>query len=217
MASPVAKKYKGAQLASNVPTFSAPVGRILGAAHTFPSLPTTESVWTDAQMKSAGIILSRVSRLNLELATYSNNMAKAISARDRLLAAIVAGDKPGITGVLKGLSKLQMDKEILKVTALPHILSDRDVWRGLTAFDSTFAAVLRQKWKTSLMVVPSDNINRFFGTSPLVGFKAYLFKDKVMGFVSWLDTVDQTRVEPFFVKKLAIGLVLSGFDSPNSR
>jgi hypothetical protein len=151
MASPVAKKYKGAQLASNVPTFLAPVGSILGAAHTFPSLPTTESVWPDAQMKSAGVIWFRVSRLNLDLATYSNNMAKVISARDRLLAAIFSGDKPGITGVLMGLSKLQIDKEILKVTALPHILSDRDVLRGLTAFAATFAAVLRQKWKTSLM------------------------------------------------------------------
>jgi hypothetical protein len=37
------------------------------------------------------------------------------------------------------------------VTALPHVLLGRDVWRGLTAFVSTFAAVLRQKWETSLM------------------------------------------------------------------
>ena len=82
-------------------------------------------VWTVSQLKTAGVILANVSRRHLEFATHSDEMAKAISARDRLLSAMVDDNKVTVASILRGLTRLQMDKEILRVTGLAHIIADK--------------------------------------------------------------------------------------------
>ena len=57
--------------------------------------------WSLSQLRAAGIVLTKVTS---KLAPGMNNpdaMVKAMASRDRFLQAVVAGDKPSTSAVLR--------------------------------------------------------------------------------------------------------------------
>jgi len=72
--------------------------------------------WTQSQLQSAGVMLTRVTaKVALEV-TKPKAMVRAMALRDRLLMAISLDDQPAVSTVLRALGRAVVDKEILKVT-----------------------------------------------------------------------------------------------------
>ena len=140
--------------------------------------------WTQSQLRSAGVVLTRVTaKVALEV-TNPKAMVRAMALRDRLLMAISLDDlaislddQPAISTVLRALGRAVVDKEILKATGLGHLLGDRSLWRSTGGHDTAFAQTLRQKWKTirTLSQDEKERIRLLRAPSFAIGFRSSFF------------------------------------------
>lgn len=172
------------------------------------------SAWSEMQLRSAGVLLTKAARHQLEVATETDEMAAAIAARDRLLRAIVLEDNYSVGCILRGLAKMRVDAEILKVTGLGHLLGDRQLWRSVSEFDGLFAQTLRQKWRTSQMGCNKANVERLKTASTMHGFKAVVFKGRVDAFIQWFGSWNESGTSTVHIRRLSLQLVLCGFNVP---
>ena len=186
----------------------------LAAKRQLPPSADDQVLWSPSQLRAAGIILAKMTSKLVAVVNNPDAMVKAMASRDRLLQAVVAGDKPSTCAVLRSLSRLHVDVEILKVTGLGHILNDRSLWRYTAHADCMFAQALRQKWKSETSKTRHGDLSRLPLPSLAVGFRVSTFREKVEAFKRWLMCVDAAPIAESLTNRLAVSLALHGFGEP---
>ena len=89
------------------------------------------------------MFLTKVTARTAECVTNPDALCFAVALRDRFLLAVLEGDQAKLSSILKILSRATMDREILKVTGLGHLLKDRSLWKASGAYDYQLASTLR--------------------------------------------------------------------------
>ena len=176
----------------------------------------TLNAWSQSQLQAAGVILTKITKRNADVVQNPDAMIRAMALKDRFLLAVTEGDRPATSAILRSLGRAIIDKEILKVTGLGHILNDRSLWKHTDEYNSLFAHALRQRWKTRLFGT-QDMVGRLCELrAPLFakGFRSTVFCDRVEAFRCWLLQVDCAPIAESLVRRLALSLVLHGFAEP---
>ena len=168
---------------------------------------SSSPTWSASQLRAAGVIMTKLTARYIPRVSNSTELVKAMATRDRLLQSIAEGDKPSTSAILRALGRLSIDREILKITGLGHLLNDRSLWRQSSEYDGLCAQQLRQKWRWQTPHRGTVDLSTI--PSPLfaVGFRASTFRDRVEAFKSWLMSIDDTPIPEHFRTRLAMSLV----------
>eukprot|EP00930_Biecheleria_cincta_P003118 TRINITY_DN104055_c0_g1_i1.p1 TRINITY_DN104055_c0_g1~~TRINITY_DN104055_c0_g1_i1.p1 ORF type:complete len:613 (-),score=63.61 TRINITY_DN104055_c0_g1_i1:266-2104(-) len=145
------------------------------------------SDWSASQLRAAGIIMTKWTARLTTVVSNSPEMVRAMATRDRLLLSIADGDKPATSAILRTLGRLTVDREILKVTGLGHLLNDRSLWKQSSEYDCLCAQQLRQKWRWQTPNRGNVDLSILPAASLAVGFRASTFRDRVETFKCWLS------------------------------
>ena len=100
--------------------------------------------WSLSQLRAAGVFLTKVVARTVDQVANPDALCMAMALRDRFLLAVFENDQPRMHAILKSLSRAKIDREILNVTGLGHMLNDRSIWKMSGSYDCQLACALRQ-------------------------------------------------------------------------